>query len=425
MIRYPHIAARLFNAPLLIHPAKLDAIIAGLSGRLGIGSIEAPQPSAFTSSQGDRRDPGYRVLDSGVAILDIFGVLAHRGGLDANSSYVLGYQEIARRLDAALADGDVRGIVLNIDSPGGEVAGAFDLADKIRAARGTKPIQAVAGDLAASAAYLIASAADSIAITQTGYVGSVGVVMRHVDFSRALSNEGISVTHIFAGARKIDGNPYEPLPDGVRESFQSEVLGIYGQFVDTVAANRRMTAEGVRATEAGVFRGTEALASRLADRIATPDQVIAGMSQQVSRRTASVRLTHQRSKSMNENQADAAFTQADVDRARVAGAEEGRAAGTAEERTRIAAILTHAEAEGREPQARALAFDTDLTPEQAAKVLAASPKQPAAAAAPQPGNAFLTVMAKLGNPDVGADPPEPVNDSKAIQSAWGRAFGRA
>ena len=62
---------------------------------------------------------------------------------------------------------------------------------------------------------LSASAADEIAVTTTGYAGSVGVVMRHVDFSRALANDGIAVTHIFAGAHKVDGNPFEPLPAAV------------------------------------------------------------------------------------------------------------------------------------------------------------------------------------------------------------------
>jgi ClpP class serine protease len=76
--------------------------------------------------------------------------------------------------------------------------------------------------MAASAGYLGASAADSLAITSIGYAGSIGVVMRHVDMSAALMTEGVRVSHIFAGAKKIDGNSFEPLSAAVRADFQSQ-----------------------------------------------------------------------------------------------------------------------------------------------------------------------------------------------------------
>ncbi|MGY6214980.1 S49 family peptidase [Methylolobus aquaticus] len=412
MMRYPQIAARLFNTPLMVHPAKLDAIIAGLSGRIwpdaqGLvpsAPVDALEPSAFTSRPGsmagaELQTYPYRVID-GVAVLDIMGVLAHHGRLQGLSSYVAGYGDFAQQLDAALADTDVRGIVLNIDSPGGEVAGAFDLAAKIKAARSIKPIAAVMADLSASAAYLIASAAESRAITQTGYAGSIGVVMRHVDFSQALSNEGIRVTHIFAGAQKIDGNPYAELPVAVRDRFQAEINDLYGLFVETVAANTGLDPLAIRGTEAGMYRGAEAVRVGLADRVATPDEVIADMAQQVSKRAAAVRITNPRSQSMNEPTQDGGRSQADVDQAHATGVQQGRAEGSATERARIAAILTHTEAEGRSAQAQTLALETDLTAEQAGKVLAASPKvQPAASA----DNPFLTAMAAVANPTVGAD----------------------
>jgi len=203
-LRLPHVAGRLFNTPLLIHPGKLDAIIAGLAPRLGLGAVPV-DPQAYTTVSGEKRAARYRVVD-GVGVIDVFGVLVHRSRMEADSTFLLGYQEIARRIDAALADPAVHTLVLNLDSPGGEVAGAFDLAEQIRAARGIKPVHAVAGDLAASAAYALASAADSLSLTRTAAVGSIGVVMRHVDMSRFLDKEGVTVTHIFAGAHKVDGN---------------------------------------------------------------------------------------------------------------------------------------------------------------------------------------------------------------------------
>jgi len=419
MIRNPLIAERLFNTPLLVHPAKLDAIIAGLAHRLGIAHYQAPEPSVFTSQSGKRSENGMYRMVGDIAVLDIFGVLAHRGGLQADSSYILGYQTIARQLDAAANDGAVKGIVLNLDTPGGEVAGAFDLAQMIRDMRGDIPVRAVAGDLAASAGYLIASAAGTPAVTQTGYAGSIGVVMRHVDFSQALANEGIRVTHIFAGDHKIDGNPYAPLPEGVRERFQTEIDELYRLFVETVSANTGLSQDDIIGTQARVYRGVEAVKAGLASGIATPDQVIAELQQFVSKRASA---NSRRSTSMNTQQTtDAVFTQSDLDQAHAdghaAGLEKGRAEGAESERTRILGILTHAEAEGRMPQAIAL-VEAGLSVEQAGKVLATSPKAEAGGQ-----NPFAAHMNALGNPGVGPDPKEEATDHDKIQSAWGRVLG--
>lgn len=282
---YPHIAARLFNAPLLIHPGKLSAIVAGLAPRLGL-EIAGPLPDAYTTAPGQWSKGGYRAVD-GIGVLDIFGVLAHRATMKADSSYVEGYEAIARRLEAALADRDIAAIVLNVDSPGGEVAGAFQLAEQIRAARAIKPIYAVAGDLAASAGYLIASAAQSVSITPTGQVGSIGVVTCHIDMSRALEKAGYTVTPIFAGAHKVDGNPYAPLPAAVAERLQADIDHYYTLFVDAVTAARpNLTARAVRGTEAAMYIGQAAIAAGLADRVETPDQLIARLAADARRTNA-------------------------------------------------------------------------------------------------------------------------------------------
>lgn len=276
MIRHPHLAARIFNTPLLIHPAKLDAIVHGLGPRFGLD--DPPQPEAYLTPTPKREPGGYRIVD-GVAVIDVFGVLAHRTRMEADSSWVQGYDGLARQFAAALADPQAKAILLQVDSPGGEVAGAFQLADQIRAARGTKPIHAIAGDLAASAAYLIASAADTLSVTRTGEVGSIGVVMRHVDFSGALAQEGIRVTSIYAGAHKVDGNPYQPLPAGVQADLQAQVDHYYGLFVDAVAMNRsgRISREAVTATEARMFTAQEAVKLGLVDGIRNPDELLARM----------------------------------------------------------------------------------------------------------------------------------------------------
>lgn len=269
---YPHLAARLFNTPLLIHPGKLSAIVAGLAGRFDLTLA----PNAYAPPGGTAEKGGYRLLDHGVAVLEIFGALAHRTALKANSTYVQGYESIARAFETAMADPSVRALLLEIDSPGGEVAGAFQLAEQIHAARGRKPIIAIASDCACSAAYLIASAADSISVTRTGVVGSIGVATCHADLSRALDKEGVAITYLYAGAHKVDGNPYQPLPPEVAAQIQADVDHYYALFLNTVAAYRPITdALTLRATEARTFIGPQALDARLADHLETPDQAVA------------------------------------------------------------------------------------------------------------------------------------------------------
>ncbi len=427
----PRLAARIFNTPLMIHPAKLDSIIAGLSPRL-IGHdvrVDAPRVDigALMVAEGEHRDPGYRIID-GLAVIDVFGVLAHRTTMNADSSFVLGYETIAKRVDAALGDASVSAILLNIDSPGGEIAGVFDLAQRIHEGRQIKPIHAVVSDMAASAGYLIASAAETVSITNTGFAGSIGVVLRHVDISKAMENDGINVTFIFAGAKKVDGNAFEPLSDEVRADFQREIDALYNLFVERVALYRGIDQASVRATEAGVFRGREAIDIGLADFISSPDDAIESMIVEANRtdiiptpggKKMTTKAITKTNAAATEKQEEKIDHEAEIESARA----DGYKAGQSDERERISGILNHPEAKGRESQAKALALDTDLSIEQAGKVLAVSPSvvEPAA----EPMNPFTDHMNALGNPTVGADTGDSneMEESQAIQAGWANAFG--
>ncbi|AGU51534.1 putative phage head-tail preconnector protein GP5 [Variovorax paradoxus B4] len=422
-MKYPHIAARIFNTPLLIHPQKLDAIIAGLSDRL-LGAVPLAvaaadgsrmlAPELFSTRRGEASDRGYRVVE-GVAVLNISGALLHRSRLDmAESTFLVGYNDLAADLEDAMGHPDVHAVLQVYDSPGGEAQGAFEYAQRVFDLRGRKPMQAIADGMALSAAYLGASAADEVAVTATGYAGSVGVVSRHVDFSRALDQDGITVTHIFAGAHKVDGNPYEPLPEDVRSAWQAEIDGLYTMFVDAVARHRGMDAVAVRKTQAASYSGVAAVASGLADRIATTDQLISELAAQRSRsfpvgptarsnaNDKGVSMSGTTTNEAGGHQAAAAtagtppaapgaFTQAHVDAARA----EGRDEGAKTERTRVSGIFAHEAAAGR-TQLAIQCVTSGLTVEQAGAVLGAAP----AAAPASSANAFATAMATLGNPDV-------------------------
>ena len=394
-MKYPHIAARLFNTPLLVHPQKLDAIIAGIGPRLLGGEFDltaadretgAVLPAEmFSTRRGKRGDAGYVVTD-GVAVIYASGVLVHRSRRDADSSYLLGYNELALQAEDAMDNPNVHAVLQIYDSPGGEVSGAFEYSDRIHALRGKKPMYAIADSLAASAAYLGGSAFDQLAISQTGYAGSVGVVMRHVDLSAALEKEGVRVTHIYAGDHKIDGNPYEALPKSVRHDLQEEIDGIYALFISVVERNTGLTAKAIRATQAAVYRGQAAVDIGLARRVATTDQLISELAALRARSfpagQAARANADDKGASMSGNtppggqETAKTITQADLDAARA----EGRHEGATQERTRIQAILALS-AHGETELIQTLAFDGKTSVGDAAQaVLAAQASRTSAAA---------------------------------------------
>jgi ClpP class serine protease len=291
MMHHAQIAQRTFNTPLMVDPAKALAFLSGLGPRItgqeitfqGLDVQPAEQTAAALHAraslfgndivqrhQRNGTHP-FAVVD-GIAVIEIAGTLVHRGAWIGQSSGLTSYEGIAAQLQAALADPGVRGIALDIDSFGGEVAGAFDLADRIRAARAQKPVHAFVAEHALSAGYVLASQADRIILPRTGAVGSIGVVALHTDMSGALDQKGIAVTLIHAGVHKIDANPYQPLPDAVHDQMQRELEVVRFLFAETVAAGRgdRLTHAAALSTEAAVFRGADAITAGLADELADP-----------------------------------------------------------------------------------------------------------------------------------------------------------
>ncbi|WP_294948578.1 S49 family peptidase [Sulfurivirga sp.] len=252
--------SRALNTPLAVHADVGAAIVAGWLRPESVAALggEAEEDSAGILTRIEREEGG------AIAVLDISGPLVSR---PTGFCSPLSYGEIREAFDAALNDASVGHIVLRIDSPGGEVAGLFDLADHIFEAREQKLITAVVDDMAASAAYAIASSASQVLVSRTGVVGSVGVVSYHIDQSGLNERMGVKVEYIYAGEHKVDGNPHQPLSDEARTRFQAEVDDLYEMFVALVARNRNLDAEAVRATEAATFRGVKAISTGFADAI--------------------------------------------------------------------------------------------------------------------------------------------------------------
>lgn len=270
MKAFPLLAARVFGAPLAIEQKKLEVIVNVVGPRLAGFSYDDDDDDEEDDTSGG----GFTVTDDGVAIIDISGTLVSKSsGMNALSG-LTSYQDLRSSLQTALDDPAVCGIVLAIDSPGGEVAGLFDLADWLYSARGSKPIVASV-DCAASAAYLLASCADEVYVSRAATTGSIGIICLHLDRSAADAQNGLKYSAIYAGARKNDGNPHEPLNDDARTALQARVDQMNDLFVTDVARNRGLAPAAVLKMDAGVFLGTAGIEAGLADQVGTIDDAIA------------------------------------------------------------------------------------------------------------------------------------------------------
>jgi signal peptide peptidase SppA len=387
------IADRVLNRPLLILPKKLAVITEVLAGRIGVDTALAPEASRFVGEANEKDPSGrpvaklpYRRTAEGIGIITITGSLVNRGAWIGAQSGTTSYEGIAHQIESAVRDPKVRNIILDIDSPGGEATGAMETAALVRKANEAKPVYAMVNGMAASAAYAIASGAKAVISTESGVSGSIGVVLMHADYSRAVDRAGVTPTLIHAGAHKVDGNPYTPLSGEVKADLQAEVDRYYALFIDAVAAGRgrRLSAKAARATEARTFIGAAARDAGLIDDTGTFSELVDSLARSTTRRMKGTRMNMHsdddlararaegKAEGLNEGR-EAGLLAGKAEGAKEgfeAGAVEGRRIGAEDERARIKAILAHPEAAGREASARHLALNTAMSVEDAAGVLA-------------------------------------------------------
>ncbi|MDH0996384.1 S49 family peptidase [Klebsiella pneumoniae] len=269
----PHLAQRLFNTPLALHPSKAEVIMASVMDRFGITKIESSLAMdddwySFDDSRGreSRNDPGYENV-LGIAVIPISGTLVQKLGSLRPYSGMTGYDGIRQAFLTAMEDQDVSGICLDIDSPGGEVAGCFDLVDVIYSSRGKKPIHAILTE----SAYSAASAADHISVPRTGGVGSIGVITMHLDWTQRIKDDGLKVTIITFGSRKAEGSPLRELSEEAFNAIQQDINAMGELFVNTVARNRGISAKVIKSTQAACFMAADGVDLGLADEVCPPD----------------------------------------------------------------------------------------------------------------------------------------------------------
>lgn len=392
--------ARFANEPALLaagSESRFEALLNAAAEHPAFAEIETAERAGddFWTELPERMGKilrPYVVDTNGVLCIPVRGVLLNNFPYQF-LDYATGYEYLSEALRRGIGDSNVRGIALVIDSPGGMVAGCFDLVDEIYDARSAKPIRAYAAEHAYSAAYAIFSGASHGTVARTGGVGSIGVVTTHVDVSKMMNDDGVKVTFIYAGKHKVDGNAYEALPPDVQARIQARIDDLYAIFVSSVARNRGLEEQAVRDTEALTYGATDALSTGLADEVGKLDDALAAFA---------ASLDDQSDNSGEDAMADEATTSAvdqaaAIDAAREEGRTSGLAEGAAAERIRVAAILGSDEAKGRETLANHLALGTDTAADAAVAILGKSNK----AEAEGTETPFNQSMSS-GNPDVGS-----------------------
>ena len=394
----PHIASMAFNEPLMLEPAYARVFFCALAGQLGItrltdtvsgatlGAEQIAEPLALfgdDEEMGSRTARSYQITN-GIAVLPVSGTLVSKTRSLQPYSGMTGYNGIIARLQQAMSDPGVDGILLDMDTPGGMVSGAFDCADIIARMRDIKPVWALANDMNCSAGQLIASAASRRLVTQTARTGSIGVMMAHSNYGAALKTQGVEVTLIYSGDHKVDGNPYEKLPKDVRDDFQTRIDATRRMFADKVAAYTGMSVQSVLDTEAAVFSGQESVDAGLAEELVNNTDALNVMRESLNKRKT-ISPGGNMEKVTTASAADAIQATASAEQTNTVETAAAVVASPAEVSARVAAavsaengrimgILNCEEAKGRESQARALAETPGMTVESAQRILAAAPQ---------------------------------------------------
>src|SRR5882724_2746756 len=279
MKTYERIFRAVYSAPWAIQEEKLTQILAFLELKAVGGSVADNELDRLRAAHEIIAARSVAKSAGGVRVLPLMGMITHRANMLSDISGGTSTEKFADSFRQAVADPAIKAIVLEVDSPGGQVDGVPELADEIAAARGQKKIIAVANTQMASAAYWLASQADEVVATPSATIGSVGVLWPHTEISEAQKQAGIKTTLITAGKYKAEGSPLEPLTTEARTHMQSMVDAAHDQFIKAVARGRRTSQAAVREGfgEGRVFDARTSVKMGLADRMATLEEVLEGL----------------------------------------------------------------------------------------------------------------------------------------------------
>lgn len=366
------------------------------------GSLESTPNAAIGNDSAPSSNPPY-VMDGPVAIIPVKGALSKNGLEFWGIQWLASMRSIAVAIMQAAEDPNVCAIMLDVESPGGTVDGVEELAAAVAAASLAKPVFAYADGLMASAAYWASCHAREIAASATSRVGSIGVVLMHREYSRALDQNGITVNILAAGHFKTAGNSAQPLTDEMKAYIQSGIDDVYDMFLAAVAAGRGVSREQAQAMADGkIFLAGAAQSTGLIDRVCSRAEFINHIKEDCSMKLADLKAQHPGAVDELREELRSSIA------AELAAAHEqtltAARADTAAERDRVVALvgtLFGAEAQEKLNKVVASSVSADVLAALSG-VLAPSP---AASNADAPKNELLAALqAAHGNP-VNADSP--------------------
>jgi len=277
---YDHVVSFALDHPWAITRPMLGLIAGILAHRIAGEDVDQATIEAALVSRKNLPQP----RRGSVAIIPVYGVLAPRMNLFSEMSGGTTFEKLTGQLHEAMGNQTVRTIVLDVDSPGGNVAGATEFANELLRARTKKPIIGQIQFTGASAAYWPIACCTEVVAAPSARVGSLGVYTSHDDLSEALAKLGIKRTYLSAGKGKVDGNEAEPLGEETAARISKILADAYGLMVGDVVKGRARANDQAPALTAGrvrdewkalLYTSSEALANGMIDRIATLDETVA------------------------------------------------------------------------------------------------------------------------------------------------------
>jgi len=386
-----HVLEYLSARPWAITERAMDSIYTIVHRENDIEAVAAKlgQPLENTGNRVEQRN--------GTAILSVEGPLFRYANLFTKISGATSVELLGHDLQTALEDPRVESILLNVNSPGGEADGISELSGMIRDARAHKPVWAYVGGWAASGGYWLASAAERIVFHKSAFGGSIGVIATITDDTKRRERDGYSKYEIVSSQSPL--KRVDPATDEGAGVIKAMVDSMATLFIDEVAENRNTTSENVIANygKGFVIDSTRAISAGMADEIGTFEGVLARLNGMERRGGRVITMAAAAADMVIASEVKEVQIMADEKQPNVL---EMRTA----ERTRIAAILGCEEAVRRTSLARTIALETDMEPDAARKLLAASEKEPApvpATVVEQKPDQFAEHMKTIPNPAVG------------------------
>lgn len=271
---YSRILRAITEQPWAIRQSMMDTICEVVMARANGAQLTKDEIQARLGISAAR--PVKQIVGT-VAVLPVTGVLSQKMNMFTEISGGTSYQQLTMQFREFRDDPQVKAIVFEHDSPGGDVTGLEELAEEIFEARGSKRMIAAVNPFCASASLYLAVACDEVVVTPSGMIGSIGTIIVHGDYSKMNEALGFKPTYITSSKYKAEANEDEPLGDEAYAMLKAMADDYGARFEKFVARGRGVDVSVVREQfgQGRMLMAKQAVKVGLADRIATFDQVIA------------------------------------------------------------------------------------------------------------------------------------------------------